>query len=254
MEHQQFYKMVAYEGSTRIPLVIAGKPLNLRSSKWVDTLIPTQLIDIFPTIMDFASVPKDAWPRHLQGDSLRPLIHGDTLPGRSFIISQYHGDDLAMSWYMVRLTDNNVVYKAVIYGTGVEVPPQLFNLTADPDEMDDLCRGVLECKQDGIDTLYKTMEGRLMSIVDYKAVSKDVAHYGYEMFNRWAKRQKDWRKSLTSLTLRWHSSYMRNEQASLHAILKWNQSKGRIQPCRGTLVGENHEQQHDCNKGYCYKL
>ena len=40
-----------------------------------------------------------------------------------------------MSWFAV--TDGT--YKLVQYGTGSEVPPQLFNLSADPGEMVNMC-------------------------------------------------------------------------------------------------------------------
>ena len=47
MEHQQFYKMVAFEASTRVPLVIAGpgvaKGLEIRSLHSLVDLLPTFL-------------------------------------------------------------------------------------------------------------------------------------------------------------------------------------------------------------------
>jgi hypothetical protein len=46
-----------------------------------------------------------------------------------------------MSWFAV--TDGT--YKLVQYGTGSEVPPQLFNLSADPREMVNMCVCVCVC-------------------------------------------------------------------------------------------------------------
>lgn len=55
MEHQQHYKMVPYDASASVPMVIYdGRPQNSIAPRIVKT--PTQLIDIFPTIMDYAQV------------------------------------------------------------------------------------------------------------------------------------------------------------------------------------------------------
>ena len=50
MEHQQFYKMVQYDVSCRVPLII--------SSPWTTQSFvtsPTHAIDLFPTIAEMAS-------------------------------------------------------------------------------------------------------------------------------------------------------------------------------------------------------
>ena len=50
MEHQQFYKMVQYDASCRVPLII--------SSPWTTQSFvtsPTHAIDLFPTIAEMAS-------------------------------------------------------------------------------------------------------------------------------------------------------------------------------------------------------
>eukprot|EP00463_Aulacantha_scolymantha_P000106 TRINITY_DN1060_c0_g1_i1.p1 TRINITY_DN1060_c0_g1~~TRINITY_DN1060_c0_g1_i1.p1 ORF type:complete len:204 (-),score=20.00 TRINITY_DN1060_c0_g1_i1:138-749(-) len=123
MEHQQFYKMVPYDASSRVPCVISGPGI---SPKMTDA--PTQLLDLFPTIMDLAGVAK---PNYLDGYSLVPLLVGQTDPTRpDFVISQFHGCNIAMSWFLIRQGD----YKYVTYGTGKEVSAQLFNLVKDPDE------------------------------------------------------------------------------------------------------------------------
>lgn len=56
MEHQQHYKMVPRDPSSSVPMVIFdGRPNQTLPSPKVVTE-PTQLIDIFPTIMDYAQV------------------------------------------------------------------------------------------------------------------------------------------------------------------------------------------------------
>ena len=54
LEHQMFYKMVPYDGSARVPLVIASPALAGLGAKTVAQ--PTQLLDIFPTLLGLAGV------------------------------------------------------------------------------------------------------------------------------------------------------------------------------------------------------
>lgn len=105
MEHQQHYKMVPRDPSASVPMVIYDARPNhaLPAPKVVTD--PTQLIDIFPTIMELAQarfrvhnsrtilsthretltllqVPPSAWPADLDGSSLVPMISvHDTPPG-----------------------------------------------------------------------------------------------------------------------------------------------------------------------------
>merc|ERR1719183_168828 len=83
MEHAQFYKMVAYEGSARVPLVIAGPGVKHNE---VETLVT--LVDLMPTFLDLAGAPmppkvngsggRDGDPVAIDGESLVPLLkHGD---------------------------------------------------------------------------------------------------------------------------------------------------------------------------------
>jgi arylsulfatase A-like enzyme len=65
MERQQFYKMVPYDASASVPMVIYdGRPgRQFRVGKVVSDT--TQLIDIFPTIMELCHVPAAAYPSDL---------------------------------------------------------------------------------------------------------------------------------------------------------------------------------------------
>jgi arylsulfatase A-like enzyme len=71
MEQQQFYKMVPYEASTRVPLVISGKGIVQGRT----FLQATSLIDLYPTLLEYgkASVPAG---HDIDGHSLVPLLSG----------------------------------------------------------------------------------------------------------------------------------------------------------------------------------
>ena len=69
MEHQQFYKMVAFEASTRVPLVIAGPGI----SKGIEILSLHSLVDLLPTFLDLAGAKVPAG-HTVDGHSLVPLL------------------------------------------------------------------------------------------------------------------------------------------------------------------------------------
>jgi arylsulfatase A-like enzyme len=118
MEKQQFYKMVPYDASASVPMVIYDARPGRQNPKGGPTVrTATQLIDIFPTILTLAKVETSLWPT-LDGYSLTPLmaVEGDTStieddtaavavpaagPHPDFIVSQFHGDNIAMSWFLV---------------------------------------------------------------------------------------------------------------------------------------------------------
>ena len=52
MEHHQYYKMSMYEGSSRVPLIIAGP--YFRSNYTEPGL--ASLIDIYPTLLDVTGI------------------------------------------------------------------------------------------------------------------------------------------------------------------------------------------------------
>ena len=135
MEKQQHYKMVPYDASASVPMVIYDGRNPLDAPAVVTA--PTQLIDLFPTFLELAHAPKGAYPAHLDGYSLvhmlqppsasAPMLQQnigkqqmDARP--SFVVSQFHGDDIAMSWFLiVKRFNASATYKLIVWGTGAEV-------------------------------------------------------------------------------------------------------------------------------------
>ena len=133
--HLPFKGPFMYEGVTRVPLVIVpprtrfGGPGVHRVED--PRIAPGRrkqlcsLIDIVPTILDLAWV--DAAPE-LPGSSLLPIIRNETAAApRPFIFSEWHKPPARM----IRSSD----WKYVLYLNGEE---QLFHLTVDPDELQNL--------------------------------------------------------------------------------------------------------------------
>jgi len=206
MEHMQFYKMAAYEASTRVPLVVAGPGVAHIGDG--NVLALGSLVDLMPTFLEVARAPYvttaavgSADPAAVDGTSLVQLMrHGDAAAAShpAHVVSQHHGENLAMSWYMVRRGE----MKYVVWGTGEQHEPQLFNLTSDPDEWTNLARGVGAIERGTgrharADThphgaLVAELDALLRSEIDYPAVTRDVAAYNVKMARWWMAHEPRW--------------------------------------------------------------
>jgi len=124
LEHQQYYKMSLFEGSVRVPLVLAGP--GIKPGQRIET--PVSLVDMAPTICDLAGLEKRTC---FDGESLLPLAGGSTAQSRGWALASYSGvTSNTMSW-MLRKGD----YKLMVHEG---YPPRLFNLRSDPQELNDL--------------------------------------------------------------------------------------------------------------------
>lgn len=242
MEHAQFYKMVAYEASTRVPVVVAGPGVNHIGDGNVHTL--TSLVDLMPTFLELAGAPSPNStadvglddPRAIDGTSLVPLLQrGDAASGThpDHVVSQFHGENLVMSWYMVRRAE----MKYIAWGTGEQHEPQLFvssctsrislsfhpllllftsppnlkhshrclkNLTADPDEWNNLAQGLgplhgafaasaAQRAAHPFGALTSELDALLLTEIDYPSVTLDVAKYNLQMVRWWMGVEGNWR-------------------------------------------------------------
>ena len=150
----------------------------------------------------------------MDGTSLAPLLRrgdaaGGVMPGH--VVSQFHGENLAMSWYMIRRAE----MKLVVWGTGEQHEPQLFNLTADPDEWHNLARGVgtvdpVTRRYAGSTRpaargkrrreqrhpflgLVNDLDALLRTDIDYPSVTRDVASYNIKMAKWWMGAEPHWK-------------------------------------------------------------
>ena len=121
-QHGLLGKQNLYDHSMRIPLIISGPgiPQNQRHSALC------YLFDMYPTLCQLTGTPL---PPTVEGQSLVPLIQGQTSVHRESIFSAYRQEQR-----MVRQGD----YKLIDYKVGDESRSQLFNLQDDPLEMNDL--------------------------------------------------------------------------------------------------------------------
>lgn len=197
MEHQQYYKMSHFEGSARIPLILAGP--GVQAGQVIET--PVSLIDMAPTICELGGLP----PRdNFSGESLLPVARGETTACRGWALSMYSGLTSNTISYMLRRGDEKLItYKGY--------PTRLFDLGDDPQELNDLAATQPERVAE--------LEALLDSVVDRPATSRvwdDYRRHTFAQFQRQAKRG-----------LYWDSSYsLRGKPSSDYAALMNNAFTG----------------------------
>jgi len=128
-DHYLYRKMVGYEGSARIPLILFEPANRQRRDHFVSA--PVAIEDIYPTICEIAEIEI---PRHVEGRSLMPLHRGEKVSWREFI----HGEHTLALYHtgdgMQFLTDGREKY---LWHT-ISGKEQLFDLVQDPTECHDL--------------------------------------------------------------------------------------------------------------------
>ena len=124
-DHGMWTKMLMYEGSAAIPLILAGP--GVPEGRVVDT--PVSLVDCRPTILEGAGVSPAGDDEALPGHSLFAIAQG-ARPERT-ILSEFHDGGSRAGYFMIRRDE----WKYVYY---VGSRPQLFDLARDPQEDEDL--------------------------------------------------------------------------------------------------------------------
>ena len=125
-ERGLWFKMNFYEGSARVPLMIAAP--GLAPGRISD---PVSTIDLCPTLCDLAGVSMAAVMPWTDGETLVPLAHGQ--PRDNPVAMEYAAE--ASITPLVALRQGRWKYTACAAD-----PDQLFDLETDPLEMTDLAR------------------------------------------------------------------------------------------------------------------
>jgi choline-sulfatase len=118
-------KSTMYEESAGVPMILAGPEVPAGAVCGA----PVSLVDGFPTIVAGAGLAPHRDDRDLPGASLFDVVRG-TAPRRT-VMSEYHAAGAATGAFLIRKGP----FKYVHY---VGMPPQLFDLDADPEERCDL--------------------------------------------------------------------------------------------------------------------
>ncbi|MGD1878582.1 MAG: choline-sulfatase [Kiloniellaceae bacterium] len=119
-----WFKMSFFEGSSRIPVMMAGPSLG---EGRIDT--PVSTLDLLPTLCDMAGVPVAADAGTLDGESMLPLATGAAR--RHPVTMEYAGEGTYAP--MVSIRDDRFKFNHCELD-----PPQLFDMANDPQESTNL--------------------------------------------------------------------------------------------------------------------
>lgn len=170
-DHWLGEKYMFHDVSVKVPLIVydPSPEADVTRGTVRDELV--EMIDMVPTFVDFLGGTQK--PHVLEGRSILPLLHGKAGSWRRYAVSEYDysGErarlalDLAVSdCRLFMITDG--MHKLIC---GPEVPDMLFDLVADPDELDD-CADRPE-KMDVILALRKALERWLQTPANRITVS-----------------------------------------------------------------------------------
>ncbi|WP_353642186.1 choline-sulfatase [Mesorhizobium sp. WSM2239] len=123
-ERGLWFKMCFYEGSARVPLMIAGKGIPAGAVK-----TPVSNLDVAPTLCDLAGIDMSAIEPWTDGQSLQPLAQGEerTAP----VLMEYAAEGSYAPMVAIREGRFKFVHCEID-------PPQLFDLESDPRELANL--------------------------------------------------------------------------------------------------------------------
>jgi choline-sulfatase len=156
VEKGMVQKRTFYEMSSRVPLLLSYPELNAASEFFNE---PVSLIDILPTLLDFAGVPQEQ-RLPMDGLSLLPLVMGREENER-LAFSEYHSQGSHAPCFMVREGQFKYVY---IHG----FDSQLFDLETDPGEWQNLCGDT------AYDEIEKSLKGKMLEQFDPERIERDV--------------------------------------------------------------------------------
>jgi choline-sulfatase len=123
-ERGLWFKMCFYEGSARVPLMIAGPGIR---PALVDT--PVSNLDILPTLAELAGIDLGAIMPWTDGQSLKPLMEGGVR--KAPVLMEYAAEGSYAPMVAIRAGRFKFVHCEID-------PPQLFDLESDPYEQTNL--------------------------------------------------------------------------------------------------------------------
>ncbi len=146
-EHGRFEKHTLFERCVRVPFIVRF-PGRIRTGASTGAFV--ELVDLAPTVLDYLQVPHRADappPRDLHGQSLKPLIEGQTASVRDAVFSEYQQTQEAM----VRTDQYKLIYQTskapdlIWIGYEPVVPPKgrsvrLYDELKDPQEFHNIAR------------------------------------------------------------------------------------------------------------------
>ncbi len=162
-----FGKKNLYEGSVGVPLIAAGP--GVPQGRTCMQLVSH--VDLYPTLLEGVGVAAHEEDRALPGISLFPAMAGCEDADRP-AFAEYHAQGSKAGCFMLRQGSDKLIYH-------VGMPPQYYDLKADPDEARDLASHA------GAASKVAALERRLRRICDPAAVDAQAKSDQRRMTERW---------------------------------------------------------------------
>ena len=124
-ERGLWFKMSFYDGSARVPLMIAGE--GVTAGQYTS---PVSTLDVTPTLCDLANISMDEVAPWTDGESLLPYINGQERTAPVAIEYAAEGSNAPLV---------SLRYGKWKYNRCALDPDQLFNMEEDPHELNNLC-------------------------------------------------------------------------------------------------------------------
>ncbi len=140
-EHDCWSKVSLWEGSVRVPMIIADPRYPASHGTTVNGV--TELIDLYPTLADLSGLQKNA-PKILQGRSLAPAVRGDDaiagdIPAYTISFGGKGGTLRTGQWRYTRWGEDVAEAKEELYDHTTD-PEEHHNLAGDEANRDALVR------------------------------------------------------------------------------------------------------------------
>ncbi|TPI38507.1 choline-sulfatase [Mesorhizobium sp. B3-1-9] len=143
-ERGLWFKMCFYEGAARVPLMMAGKGIKAGLIE-----APVSNLDVTPTLCDLAGVDMSGIAPWTDGQSLLPLAGGEQRS--ALVLMEYAAEGSSAPMVAIREGKYKFVHCELD-------PPQLFDLEADPRELDNLATN--PAYADLVSTFMEKVRGR----------------------------------------------------------------------------------------------
>ncbi len=129
-ERGLFFKMSFFEWSARVPLIVFAP------ERWPARRIDANvsLVDLFPTFLELGAAAAPEPVGAVDGHSLCKLLAGEDSGWPNVVYAEYTAEGASAPVFMVRRGRFKYVYCD-------HDPPLLFDLNADPHELENLCAG-----------------------------------------------------------------------------------------------------------------
>ena len=142
-DHWLGEKTFFHDASIKVPMIIYDPSTEADSTRGTVSDALVECIDLAPTFVDVAGGDAATLDHILEGHSLLPLLHGGDAPARDYTICEYDFSAIPLAARLELHPDQSRMFmvanrdwKLIHFESGHR--PMLFDLKADPDEVNDL--------------------------------------------------------------------------------------------------------------------